>query len=345
MGEFRYSFDSREKFECPSCGEAGRFVRYIDRVTEEYLEGDYGKCDRENNCGHYVKAPTKFVEEGEKIKVLPNIKNLYESSIYKREDYERFREKLNKPNVFMRAMIKRFGKEAAVRVWDEFYLANFYDGGIVFPYVFQGNVKTGKVMFYDQTTHRRKDKPEFWLHNYGQDGYDLEEKDGRYTVNVTPYVDHKFKLSNPLFNWDAIQANPNKFICLVEAPKSAIIGSAAFPEYVWVAAGHLQGIQPYKFPYNNNRHWIVFPDLGSIKYQGIQMTNELYWKTKLGELKENINMNLYFPKFHPFDVGSEEHKKACVEGDDVADYIMDVGYKYVDYLREILNKISNGNKI
>jgi|SRR5690625_838566 len=58
MAEYRYILDkSSQKFICPNCGNK-RFVKFIDTTTGNYLSDEYGRCDREQNCGYY-KAPPK----------------------------------------------------------------------------------------------------------------------------------------------------------------------------------------------------------------------------------------------------------------------------------------------
>lgn len=39
------------KFTCPACGRKGTFRRYWDNKTGDWLQGDYGVCDRVNGCG------------------------------------------------------------------------------------------------------------------------------------------------------------------------------------------------------------------------------------------------------------------------------------------------------
>lgn len=39
------------KFTCPRCGKKGTFRRYWDNKTGDWLQGDYGRCDRVNGCG------------------------------------------------------------------------------------------------------------------------------------------------------------------------------------------------------------------------------------------------------------------------------------------------------
>jgi hypothetical protein len=58
MATFKYSLDkSSKKHICPNCNK-NTFVYYVDTVKGEYLPTDFGRCDREQNCG-YHKAPSK----------------------------------------------------------------------------------------------------------------------------------------------------------------------------------------------------------------------------------------------------------------------------------------------
>ncbi len=53
MREYRYILDkSTKKFICPICNKK-KLVRFIDTETNEYLEGDFGRCDDE----HFFQAP------------------------------------------------------------------------------------------------------------------------------------------------------------------------------------------------------------------------------------------------------------------------------------------------
>ncbi len=58
MLSFRYKLDkSSHKYICPSCNKK-TLVRYVNNETGNFLNGNYGRCDRESKC-KYHKAPSK----------------------------------------------------------------------------------------------------------------------------------------------------------------------------------------------------------------------------------------------------------------------------------------------
>jgi hypothetical protein len=51
---YRFQFErASKKHICPACGKR-RFVRYLDTLTDELLPDQYGRCDREVNCGYFL---------------------------------------------------------------------------------------------------------------------------------------------------------------------------------------------------------------------------------------------------------------------------------------------------
>ncbi|MFZ4679008.1 MAG: DUF6371 domain-containing protein [Flavobacterium sp.] len=70
MEQYKYTLDkSSKKFICPKC-ESRSFVKYMDNEKLSYLPDEFGRCDRETNCG-YHKAPSK----GIKCYLIPFISN------------------------------------------------------------------------------------------------------------------------------------------------------------------------------------------------------------------------------------------------------------------------------
>ena len=53
MKQYKYSLDKgSKKFFCPKCNKR-TFVKYIDTETGSYLNDEFGRCDRETNCGYH----------------------------------------------------------------------------------------------------------------------------------------------------------------------------------------------------------------------------------------------------------------------------------------------------
>lgn len=44
----------RSRFTCPACDKAGEFTRYLDTKTGELLPTEFGRCNRESNCGYHI---------------------------------------------------------------------------------------------------------------------------------------------------------------------------------------------------------------------------------------------------------------------------------------------------
>jgi len=323
MGEFRYVFDNGSKHTCPGCDERDVFRRYVDRTTGEVVEDeDWGRCERINTCAYFEPAPVEFINDGESVVHIEEEKNLLESDKYREDYYEIFR-KSNISNTFMIGIVKRFGRPAAIDVWKKYKLATFLGGEVIFPYYFDGEIRTGKIMKYDDDLHR-KGYP-IWLHKYGKYGY--KSLNG---VVHYPYVDPEGNYVTPFFGWDVIKDNKHKAIAVVEAEKTAVICSIVFPEFNWIATGGLQFLQPYKFFFYSSNKWLYFPDLNG----------EKVWQKKLELINQRFITNNFFIDYLPPDYTEEQIIKD--KGKDIADYILNTdkakGDAYIAYMRDVLKK-------
>ena len=57
MKDYRYSLErGSKKHTCPACGKR-TYVLFIDNQTGEHLSNQFGRCDREHNCGRF-EIPT-----------------------------------------------------------------------------------------------------------------------------------------------------------------------------------------------------------------------------------------------------------------------------------------------
>ena len=114
---------------------------------------------------------------------------------------------------------------------------------------FGTEVRTGKVMQYNPGDgHRVKDGQASavnWIHSILKRQRVLAEE---------------WQLSQCLFGEHLLNVYPDKVAVLVESEKSAVIGSALFPGYVWLAAGGKSQLREEKLRVLTGRTVLLFPD-------------------------------------------------------------------------------------
>lgn len=156
--------------------------------------------------------------------------------------------------------------ETIKRLGDEYALGATQDKGVIFWQIdVNGKVRTGKIMHYDADTgHRVKngDNTTNWVHS-------IMQKKGQ--ING-------FNLSQCLFGEHLLKIYPTKNVAVVESEKTAVIASAVYPEFLWLATGGKFAINAEKMKVLAGRNVILFPDTDT--------TGETYnyWKDKAKEL-------------------------------------------------------------
>lgn len=202
---------------CPNCGQK-RFVPYVlasDGVTPAGAE--YGRCDREQNCG-YQRYP-----DGERmVAAVPQQVQPKEMLRYTGE--------YGVPTCeFFRWMQSVIGKmDAYIAMQD--YKIDSIDNCIIWWQIDRNGVtRTGKVMKYLANGHRDKSDifPVTWAHKHRR-------------------LKDKFKgeeLQQCLFGEHLLTKYPDKPVALVESEKTAVILSRIYPDHLWLATGGSQGIK------------------------------------------------------------------------------------------------------
>lgn len=295
---YKYSLDkSSKKFHCPSCGKK-RFVRFIDHETGEHLDHEFGRCDREVNCG-YFKIPygnemTEFnYISQETIPSTFHDFNLVEKSIYRTNQ-----------NNFHNYLLSIFGSKISWQIIQKYKIGTakfFYNGAIFWQIDEQNNVRGGKIIQYQTDGHRTQKLN--WIHSYL-----LKKK----------YI-NEFNLSQCLFGLHLIQDNRNSPIAIVESEKTACIMSAIFPTFLWMACGSLTGITLNKLRPIKNRKIILYPDT-SLPTKGISAYqkwsdyadkfNDLGYEIYISDLLENV---------------TNDEQRKC--GFDLADFVNSTSFK------------------
>lgn len=217
--EYRYSLDkSSKKFTCPNCGKK-TFVKYVDNESGSYLDGDFGRCDRENNC-NYHKTP----------------KGEIQSTIQAPSQKER------SVIVFPNGEVSPFFKDLSspfhsycrsLGITDE-HLAKWYVG------------TTGKYTSFGLlngvgTIINSKQMP------YGANGSRLKGEDHKtfYLGRKWPIrLDDDERYDKCLYGLHLY--NKEQKTVIVESEKTAVLGSFFYSSYNWLATGGNSGVTPEK---------------------------------------------------------------------------------------------------
>ena len=234
---------------CPNCGQR-RFVPYVlTEDNETIVNPDWGRCDRENSCGYWMKPNGNTVIQDPKPK-KPE-KPMWMTGII---PIPTAKNSLKPYAVWLVGETK--ANEAARR----YHIATAYDGGCIFLQINgAGVVRAGKIIRY-KDGHRVKDGfPVRWLH-----------KDKHYKDLFTGDT-----LKQCFFGEHLLWERPDAPVAIVESEKTAMLMSAIRTEYVWMATGGSCGLQnPEKTKVLEGREVTLFPDNGMyLKWRQIAIPN------------------------------------------------------------------------
>lgn len=197
-----------------------------------------------------------------------------------------------------------FGAETAARVTRDYLLGihrnHFHQDGTIFWSIDeQGLVHNGKVQCYctdplsSDFAKSYKTVPAYWLTNEMQRRGFIPEG-------------HRLDIGG-LFGAHLIAQRPADItIIIVESPKNAIFGAAAFPEYLWLAAGNKTALTSRALKCIDGRQGKVYPDRDAIAE----------WQAARRKLKElrNFEVSDFCEEFAPEGASAKY---------DIADYIID----------------------
>ncbi len=239
MITLEFSKNRKQVLHCP-CGKSnadGKFTPYRGFV-------DKGYC---HSCGEtflpiskYIKSeplPIYGIKEKEISFIEPELVELSMSN------YGR--------NVFFQWLVKLFGDKTATELCELYKIgtSNHWEkrGANIFWYCdSSGQYRSGKVMLYSSDGHRVRQPIEYcnW-------------------VRTVTKID-KFNFIQCFFGEHLLNKpeNISKTIIIVESEKSAIVASAYFANYVWIASGGANGLTMSKSSVLEGRNIILYPDLG-----------------------------------------------------------------------------------
>ena len=255
---------------CPNCGDKRSFAYYVDEENTP-LHPSVGRCNHESSCGYHY-TPKQYFQDH------PECRTSNASSFDGQERDVKSRSTPTKPpkpmtigyvpihyveksksvqSNFFRFLSTLLGnyygsksQEVLNRLLDEYRLGATRDGAVIFWQIDKNsNVRTGKVMQHNsEDGHRIKTEQGAsinWIHSI---------------LKKQKVLPEEWQLSQCLFGEHLLSLHPDKVVVLVESEKSAIIGSAIFPDYVWLATGGKSQMKEDKLRVLSGRTVLLFPD-------------------------------------------------------------------------------------
>ncbi len=277
---------------CPQCGDRHSFVYYVDGNNVP-LHPSVGRCNHESGCGYHYTPKEYFHDHPEhrtanhfsfdrqrvaqkhqqppQPKAIGYIPQHYvEKSQSVSSNFFRFLSTL------LNSYYGSKAKEVLKRLLEEYRLGATRDGAVIFWQIDRANrVRTGKVMQYNPNDgHRVKDGQASavdWIHSLLKRRHELAEE---------------WQLSQCLFGEHLLGTYSDKVVVLVESEKSAVIGSAIFPGYVWLATGGKSQLREEKLRVLTGRTVLLFPDADGYAEWKQRAENMTFCKTVVSDIIE-----------------------------------------------------------
>lgn len=280
----------KQKIKCPYCKKREKtYVRYIDWSTMQYLPNEYGRCDREINCGAFNKPP-KRNEAGVQTRIQDQI--AFKSIGY----YDK--------NNLVKFLAELFGIEQAVDTCTMYNIgtAKYFPGACIFWQTdYNDKFRSGKVVGYRQDGHRIKGQNN-WVHSL---------------MNINP-----FELQQCLFGEHLLKHDQDKPVAIFESEKTALIYELANPDtYICLAACGSNGLGGRSLNYDKVRH---LRDRSVTLFPDSSIDSKLF--TQWDKLA--IQMNEYGINANCVNWENELCKSQREKGMDIADLILATLHDY-----------------
>ena len=199
---------------------------------------------------------------------------------------------------FVCFLCDHFSRERIEEAMDHYALGATRDRKVIFWQMdVNGHVRTGKMMQYDPHTGKRlRDRHGSidWVHSCLKRRHRLPAD---------------FNLRQCYFGEHLLRRYPERPVALVEGEKTAVIGSMIYRDFIWLAAGNLNGLTPEKSEVLRDRDLLLYPDAGCYDK----------WAEKMKRLREQLSCRVEISEL--IERHASQHQRAA--GYDLADYILE----------------------
>ncbi len=225
---------------CPWCGMK-TFRQYVDIVTKEVYEGEYGFCERGKKCGYnlmprIVSDNKSYIHEEELLKLGYEKHDSYLMAI----SYNKIASTIPSHRVF-HSMVNGFEETNFAKFlishlnYDAIQLLRRYYVGHNYDPVYPGKECENVFWRIDNNFNVRHGLTTDYLIN-GKRISAVPQDDSIYGMF------YHFSFCNCFFGANLINVFPEKDIAIVEDEKTAIVCSYFWPEYNWLATGEIESL-------------------------------------------------------------------------------------------------------
>ena len=173
---------------------------------------------------------------------------------------------------FLCGLFDRYTLESPTieRLMDDYAIGSTKDEAIIYWQIdIDGKVHDGKIQHYKENGHRVGGID--WVHSKLRKAGTIKGE----------------KPDQCLFGEHLLRLYPEKIIALVESEKNALIGSAVFPEYNWLATGCKGGLNMDKLKVLSGRTVVLFPDVDGFNAWSEKAKQMTFCKAIVSDLLEN----------------------------------------------------------
>lgn len=169
-------------------------------------------------------------------------------------------------NSFAQYLIKLFGNDKAMELIERFHIgtSKYWNGATVFWLLDEKKrVGGGQVILFDENgkTVKNPFRHNTWIHRAIIKSYQNRNQSlPKWLSKYDQREGNKFPFP---FGLPQLENESTKPIAIVEAAKTAIIATAYFPQYLWLAVGSLTYLNKERLSYLKDRQITLFPDNGA----------------------------------------------------------------------------------
>lgn len=291
------------RHECPSCGTKNTFTYYLDGNTNEPINNKVGRCEREGKCGYHYSPKQFFIDnppgKDDSCLVINNVppKPPLPPRAMGEIPFEYVGKSASYKSNFVRFLCEFMTTEQMNRVGENYALGATKTNEVIFWQIDTlGKVRTGKIMQYNPKTGKRikhESGAIDWIHNKLKQ---LEQLPQDYNLQQCFFGEHLLKMY------------PKANVAIVESEKSALIASVIMPNFIWLAAGNLNGLSVEKCRVLAGRYIVLYPDLGAFEK----------WSLKAVEIQKQYNCKISVSTLLE-EIASDADRE---NGLDIADFII-----------------------